>query len=74
MERRRLLALGAGAISGFYLQTPSLVSGQVVKKKMEKKKSDKKLPFEISLAQWSLNKRLFGKQEPKLDNIEKHDA
>jgi sugar phosphate isomerase/epimerase len=70
MERRRSLALGAGVVSGFYLQTPSLVSGQVVKKKMEKKKSDKKLPLKISLAQWSLNKRLFSKQEPKLDNLD----
>ncbi len=28
------------------------------------------LPFEISLAQWSLNKRLFGRAEPKLDNLD----
>jgi len=30
----------------------------------------KKYPFEISLAQWSLHKRLFGQAEPKLDNLD----
>jgi len=30
----------------------------------------KKHPFEISLAQWSWHKRLFGQAEPKLDNLD----
>lgn len=30
----------------------------------------KKPPFEISLAQWSWHKRLFGEAEPKLDNLD----
>jgi len=30
----------------------------------------KKPPFEISLAQWSWHKRLFGESEPKLDNLD----
>jgi sugar phosphate isomerase/epimerase len=30
----------------------------------------KKYPFEISLAQWSWHKRLFGQAEPKLDNLD----
>ncbi len=30
----------------------------------------KKSPFEISLAQWSWHKRLFGEAEPKLDNLD----
>ncbi len=30
----------------------------------------KKYPFEISLAQWSWHKWLFGQAEPKLDNLE----
>jgi sugar phosphate isomerase/epimerase len=29
-----------------------------------------KLLFRISLAQWSLNRRLFGREEPKLDHLE----
>jgi len=32
--------------------------------------SSKKYPFEISLAQWSWHKRLFGQAEPKLDNLD----
>ena len=32
--------------------------------------SGKKYPFEISLAQWSWHKRLFGQAEPKLDNLD----
>jgi L-ribulose-5-phosphate 3-epimerase len=30
----------------------------------------KELPFKISLAQWSWHKRLFGRAEPKLDNLD----
>lgn len=29
-----------------------------------------KLPFEISLAEWSFHRRLFGQQEPKLDHLD----
>ncbi|MHC4556291.1 MAG: sugar phosphate isomerase/epimerase family protein [Planctomycetota bacterium] len=65
MERRRFLALGAGTVGSFYLQTPSLVSGKAIKKKKEKK-----LPFKISLAQWSWHRRLRSQQEPKLDNLD----
>ncbi len=32
--------------------------------------SGKKRPFEISLAQWSWHRRLFGEAEPKLDNLD----
>jgi sugar phosphate isomerase/epimerase len=31
---------------------------------------EKKPPFEISLAQWSWHRRLFGEAEPKLDNLD----
>jgi L-ribulose-5-phosphate 3-epimerase len=31
---------------------------------------DKKYPFEISLAQWSWHKRLFGEVEPKMDPLD----
>lgn len=31
---------------------------------------DKKYPFEISLAEWSWHKRLFGEAEPKMDHLD----
>ena len=31
---------------------------------------ESKKPFKISLAQWSFHRRLFGQQEPKLDNLD----
>ena len=31
---------------------------------------ESKKPFKISLAQWSFHRRLFGRQEPKLDNLD----
>jgi len=69
MERRTFLALSAGTLGSVYLQTPSLVFGKAAKTKKEKNKSSKKLPFRISLAQWSWHRRLRGRQEPKLDNL-----
>jgi len=32
--------------------------------------ADKKYPFEISLAEWSWHKRLFGEAEPKMDHLD----
>jgi len=61
MERRTFLALGAGTVSGFCLH--GCVS-------VDKMISGLKEPFKISLAQWSLNRRLRGQQEPKLDNLD----
>lgn len=63
MERRTFLKLGAAAAcfpsSGC---TESLQKGAAAVKKAE--------TFKISLAQWSLNKRLFGKAGEKLDNLD----
>jgi len=72
MERRKFLALSAGTLGSVYLQTPSLVFGNTAKakKKKENNKSGKKLPFKISLAQWSWHRRLRGRQQPKLDNLD----
>ena len=72
MERRTFLSLSAGMVGCLYLRTPSLVSGKAEKmqEKEQKNQYDEKLPFKISLAQWSLNKRLFGKQKPILDNLD----
>ena len=72
MKRRTFLSLSAGMVGGFYLNTPSPVLGKAEKtqEKKQENDSDEKLPFKISLAQWSLNKRLFGKQKPILDNLD----
>ena len=61
MNRRRFLVLGAGAAGGL-----SLVSCNG----FEAMLPGKKKPFKISLAQWSLHRRLFGQAEPKLDNLD----
>ena len=72
MKRRIFLALGTGTVGGLCIQSPSLVLGKQAKKKKkgDKMKSDKKRPFKISLAQWSWHKRLFGREEPKMDNLD----
>jgi len=61
MKRRQFLALGAGSLGGLYL------NGCTSLKTMFKSKKE---PFKISLAQWSWNKRLFGRAEPKMDNLD----
>jgi L-ribulose-5-phosphate 3-epimerase len=71
MERREFLALAAAAAG--VLSVKSLpVSGNPAetKEKKEKDMPDKEPPFRISLAQWSWHKRLFGRAEPKLDNLD----
>ncbi len=61
INRRRFLSLGAGTTGGLCLAGCAgldMISG------------GKKQPFKISLAQWSLHRRLFGRAEPKLDNLD----
>ena len=59
MRRRTFLQVTGAIASGLYVTgCESIKEGQ------------NKLPFKISLAQWSLHRRLFGKQEPKMDNLE----
>ena len=72
MKRRTFLALGTTTIGGLYIQSPASVLGKQTKtkKKGDKMKSGKKLPFKISLAQWSWHNRLFGRAEPKMDNLD----
>ena len=61
MNRRKFLTLGVGAAGGLTLigcaGFQTILPG-------------KKMPFKISLAQWSLHRRLFGRAEPKLDNLD----
>ena len=61
MNRRRFLSLGAGTAGGLTLIGCS--SFQTIL-------PSKKMPFKISLAQWSLHRRLKGEAEPKLDNLD----
>ncbi len=61
MERRTFLAIGAGTVGGLCLNGCAC---------LDKMCADSKEPFKISLAQWSLNRRLFGKAEPKMDNLD----
>ncbi|MBN2375080.1 MAG: sugar phosphate isomerase/epimerase [Sedimentisphaerales bacterium] len=59
MRRRTFLQATGAIIGGLYVTgCNSVIVGQ------------NKLPFKISLAQWSLHRRLFGEQEPKMDNLE----
>jgi len=61
MERRTFLALGASTVGGLCLQGCAGLG---------KMSAGPKEPFKISLAQWSLHRRLFGQAEPKLDNLD----
>ena len=72
MKRRTFLALGTGTVGGLCIQSPGSVLGKQTKTKKtgDKMKSGKKLPFKISLAQWSWHNRLFGRAEPKMDNLD----
>ncbi|MFC1782466.1 family 16 glycoside hydrolase [Planctomycetota bacterium] len=64
MKRRTFLALGAGAFCDLSLRRIPLSWAHVIQQEALKE------PFKISLAQWSLNRRLFGRREPKLDNLD----
>ena len=74
MKRRTFLELGTITVGGLCMQSPSSVLGArentKKKKKGEKKKPGRKRPFRISVAQWSWHKRLFGREEPKMDNLD----
>lgn len=61
MNRRRFLTLSAGAAGGLSLASCAGFEAML---------PGKKVPFKISLAQWSLHRRLFGQAEPKLDNLD----
>jgi L-ribulose-5-phosphate 3-epimerase len=61
MKRRTFLALGAGAAGGLCMHGCRLPQSG---------RGGSAAPFKISLAQWSLHRRLRGEQEPKLDNLD----
>lgn len=61
MKRRTFLGLSAGAVGGLCLSgCPNLDA--IMK--------SSKVPFKISLAQWSWHRRLRGQQQPKMDNLD----
>lgn len=61
MKRRTFLALGTGAAGGLILN--GCTSEQMAL-------FGPKEPFKISLAEWSLHRRLFRRAEPKLDHLD----
>lgn len=63
MERRTFIKLGAAAACGLSVGCQSSIQKAAVPAKRAK-------TFKISLAQWSLNKRLFGTAGDKLDNLD----
>ena len=64
MERRTFLRLSAGAVGAFCLNRSAHTLAD------ECGHAEPKEPFKISLAQWSWNRRLRGRQEPDLDNLD----
>ncbi|MFQ6036573.1 MAG: sugar phosphate isomerase/epimerase family protein [Sedimentisphaerales bacterium] len=61
MERRTFLTLSAGTVAGLSLQGCTSIDAML---------ADLKEPFKISLAEWSLHRRLRGQAEPKLDHLD----
>jgi len=61
MERREFLKVGAGMVGSLCLCGRTLHAAE---------STGSKRPFKISLAQWSLHRRLFGTANPKLDNLD----
>ncbi len=64
MKRRTFLTLGAGSIGDLCMRSSAQTQP------IETTAKESKKPFKISLAQWSFHRRLFGRQEPKLDNLD----
>jgi sugar phosphate isomerase/epimerase len=61
MKRRTFLGLSAGAAGGLCLSGCANLDAIM---------KSSKVPFKISLAQWSWHRRLRGQQQPKMDNLD----
>ena len=61
MKRRTFLGLSAGTAGGLCLSGCSSLEAMM---------GGSKVPFKISLAQWSWHRRLRGQQQPKMDNLD----
>ncbi|MFZ2148731.1 MAG: hypothetical protein WAV28_16060, partial [Sedimentisphaerales bacterium] len=64
MKRREFLVLSTGMLGGLCMRSSAQIQPT------DKTAKESKKPFKISLAQWSLHRRLFGRQKPKLDNLD----
>lgn len=64
MKRRTFLTISAGAVCGICLHKSQLGC------RMAGPSKNPEQPFKISLAQWSLHRRLRGSQAPKMDNLD----
>ncbi len=71
MERRMFLKVGAGAVGSMVAGCRCGRDGCCGTKAVKDcKMQENDQPFEISLAQWSLHKRLFDQGSGKLDNLD----
>ncbi|MHC4725847.1 MAG: sugar phosphate isomerase/epimerase family protein [Planctomycetota bacterium] len=61
MKRRTFLGLSAGVAGGLCLSGCESLDAML---------GGSKVPFKISLAQWSWHRRLRGQQQPKMDNLD----
>ena len=61
MKRRTFLGLSASTAGGLYLAGCESLDAMM---------GGSKVPFKISLAQWSWHRRLRGQQQPKMDNLD----
>ena len=63
MDRRQFLAAGTATVSTLCLQRNLWAMAGAVEQ-------EQCVPLKISLAQWSLHRRLFGRAEQRLDNLD----
>jgi L-ribulose-5-phosphate 3-epimerase len=76
MNRRTFLGISAGAAGSMYLGGGQKISSAGQSRidqpqaSWQTNQSGSTLPFEISLAQWSFNRRLFGRSGQPLDNLD----
>ena len=79
IDRRTFLTSSAALAASTSLTSPLLArtlqdqgkaAGEAKATDQAKAKADDGMPYKISLAQWSLHKRLFGRVEDKLDNLD----
>jgi sugar phosphate isomerase/epimerase len=62
MNRRKFLRMGTAAAAGLGFGVRGLCSNRIA--------SEPAKDFKISLAEWSLHQALFGRTEPKMDNLD----
>ncbi|MBN1362639.1 MAG: sugar phosphate isomerase/epimerase [Sedimentisphaerales bacterium] len=64
MKRRTFLSLAAGTVGGACLGSPMAGAAE------QPKPAEPAVPFKISLAEWSFHRRLYGRAQPALDNLD----